>query len=210
MPKRIPDSPNLSRVQNIRKLVLFLLLLAGIALISVTASTWRSGSFQHELIEWIGIGLIVFCIIGRIWSSMYIGGRKTKELVQYGPYSISRNPLYLFTFLGAAGVGAQFGSLSLAFLTAFVAWTVFSIVVIKEEQALLAKFGKPYRNYLNRVPRFFPKLGLFRDLETVEVRPKIVRRTALDACFFLLSLPLAETFEHIQNDGYLPILFRLP
>ncbi len=201
--------PNLRRVQNIRKAVLLLALMGGVGFISVTASKWESGTAGHEVIEWIGVALIVFCIIGRIWASMYIGGKKTKELVHYGPYSVSRNPLYLFTFIGAAGMGAQLGSIALGFITAFIAWAVFSIVVMKEEQALLARFGTPYRNYMQRVPRFFPKFGLFRDLDLVEVRPKIVIRTALDACVFLLSMPIAEGFEHLQESGVLPVWFRL-
>lgn len=210
MKPRTPAPPNLSRVQNIRKMALLLCLVAGIGVISVAHSAWESGSLAHEWIEWFGVALIVFCIIGRTWSTLYIGGKKTRELVQHGPYSMSRNPLYLFTFLGAAGMGAQLGSLTLALVTAFIAWAVFSIVVMKEEQALRAKFGKPYRTYLQRVPRFFPKFSLFRDLETVEVRPKLVRRTFVDACIFLLSMPVAESFEYLQDHGILPILYRLP
>lgn len=210
MNKRTPKLPDLSRVQNVRKAVLLLFLLAGIGFVGVSASLWESGSFAHELIEWSGIALIVFCIIGRTWSSFYIGGRKTKELVQYGPYSVSRNPLYLFTFVGSAGVGAQLGSVSLAIATAFIAWVVFSIVVMKEEQALFAKFGAAYRKYVQRVPRFFPKLSLFRDLETVQVRPRIVWMTFVDACVFLLAMPVAEGLEYLQDSGVLPVLYRLP
>ncbi len=210
MTNRTKTTPNLSRVQTVRKAVLLLALVAGIACISVAGSRWESDTLAHEAIEWAGIALIVFCIIGRTWASLYIGGRKTRELVQYGPYSVSRNPLYLFTFIGAAGAGAQLGSVTLGLITAFIAWAVFSIVVMKEEQALLAKFGNPYKNYLERVPRFFPKLSLFRDLDVVEVRPRLVRQTFIDACVFLLAMPLAEGFEYLQETGMLPVLFRLP
>lgn len=210
MTKMIKPAPNLSRVQIVRKAVLLVALVAGIACISVAGSRWESGTLAHEAIEWAGIALIVFCIIGRTWSSLYIGGRKTKELVQYGPYSVSRNPLYLFTFIGAAGAGAQLGSVTLGLITAFIAWAVFSIVVMKEEAALLGKFGNPYRNYLARVPRFLPKLSLFRDLDVVEVRPRLVRQTFIDACVFLLAMPIAEGFEHLQEMGLLPVLFQLP
>jgi protein-S-isoprenylcysteine O-methyltransferase Ste14 len=120
MSKRTLQVHDLRRVQNIRKVVLLLALIGAVTVISVGASRWSSGSVAHEVIEWIGIALIVFCIIGRTWTSLYIGGRKNNKLVQYGPYSISRNPLYLFTFIGAAGMGAQLGSLSLALMSAFV------------------------------------------------------------------------------------------
>lgn len=201
---------HLGHVQKVRKAVLFLLLLIAVFFISVTASRWESGSFAHEAIEWAGLMLIVFCIIGRTWASLYIGGRKSKELVQHGPYSVSRNPLYLFTFIGAAGIGAQLGSAMLAFAAAFVAWIVFSIVTIKEEQVLQTTLGGAYRDYLARVPRFFPDFRLFRDLDIVEINPRLVWRTFIDACVFLLSIPLAEGFEHLQHTGVLPVLFRLP
>lgn len=210
MKKQSPSAPDLELVQRVRKLVLLAALLIAAGFVAVAASRWESGTLAHETIEWIGIGLIIFCIVGRTWSSFYIGGRKTKELVQFGPYSISRNPLYVFTFIGSAGVGAQLGSAVIAGLAAVIAWAVFSIVVQKEEQALLVKFGAPYRRYRDRVPRFFPAFGLWRDLETVEVRPKIIRSTFFDACVFLLSIPLAEFFEYLQHSGVLPVLLRLP
>ena len=35
----------------------------------------------------------------RWWSTLYIGGHKQKSVVSAGPYSVSRNPLYLGSFL---------------------------------------------------------------------------------------------------------------
>lgn len=208
--QRVRTGPDLTRVQRLRKLVLLAALSISAGFIAVAASRWESGGFAHEAIEWVGIGLIICCIVGRTWASLYIGGRKIKELVQFGPYSVSRNPLYVFTFIGAAGVGAQLGSVTLAFFCAVVCWAIFSFVVQKEEQALLIKFGVPFRRYLRQVPRFIPAFRLWRDLEIVEVRPKIIRSTFLDACVFLLAIPLAEAFECLQEFGLLPVLLRLP
>ena len=41
--------------------------------------------------------MILICILGRTWATLYIGGQKQRELVTKGPYSVVRNPLYLFT-----------------------------------------------------------------------------------------------------------------
>ena len=104
-----PTAPmKIHTVQAIRKIAFFIIAAIGIAVVAVTASAAPSGAAVHELIEWIGIVLIVICILGRTWSSLYIGGRKIDEFVQTGPYSIMRNPLYFFSCVGAVGVGMQF------------------------------------------------------------------------------------------------------
>ena len=55
------------------------------------------------------------------WSSLYIAGRKGRELVTVGPYSTCRNPLYFFSIVGAAGMGAQSGSLTLGLICGMIA-----------------------------------------------------------------------------------------
>ena len=53
------------------------------------------------LVGWVLVGVGVF---GRIWSGSYISGSKNAKLVVDGPYSICRNPLYLFSLLAGLGV----------------------------------------------------------------------------------------------------------
>jgi protein-S-isoprenylcysteine O-methyltransferase Ste14 len=53
----------------------------------------------------IGLALAGIASLGRLWCSLYIAGYKTEELITEGPYSIYRNFLYFFSFLGAIGVG---------------------------------------------------------------------------------------------------------
>jgi protein-S-isoprenylcysteine O-methyltransferase Ste14 len=203
-------SINLTSVQSIRKAVLAAFAVAGAAFVLVGDSRWPSGSFTHEGIEFLGLFLIVLCICGRMICTLYIGGRKIDTLVTDGPYSICRNPLYTLSIIGAVGVGAQLGSFTLAVTTGAVAYLVFLLVILKEEQGLAARFGQRYEDYVARVPRLFPKLGLWRDVEKVEVNPRLVRVTALDASIFLLSIPLAEGVEYLHDIGFLPTLITLP
>lgn len=203
-------SINLTSVQSIRKGVLFAFIVAGIGFVLVGDSRWHSGSFLHEGIEFVGLALIVLCICGRMLCTLYIGGRKIEKLVTDGPYSAVRNPLYSLSIVGAAGAGAQLGSIMLALATGAVAWLVFLLVVLKEEQVLLVRFGKTYEDYLARVPRLLPDFSLWREAEKVEVNPRLVRITALDASIFLLSIPLAEGFEYLHDIGLLPTVISLP
>jgi hypothetical protein len=154
--------------------------------------------------------LIVLCILGRTWCTIYIGGHKNEKLVTDGPYSICRNPLYLFSIIGATGVGAQLGSVVVALAAGFVAWLVFFLVVLKEEEFLVSMLGNAYRNYIVRVPRFLPKPSLWRDAKTLIVRPNSVLSTFVDACVFLISIPVAEGFDYLHDLGIVPVLIKLP
>jgi len=197
-------------VQAIRKIVLFCAIAIGVFIFAVSTSPYPSAGTIHELIEWIGIVLIVVCILGRTWSSLYIGGRKIDQLVTTGPYSISRNPLYFFSILGATGAGMQVGSVVLGLICGALAAIVFIVVVLQEEQLLAGRYKKRYRDYMNSVPRFIPDPRRWRDDKTLTIRPPRVLMTFADALMFLLAVPLAEGFEYLQEAGAIPVLFHLP
>lgn len=200
----------LATIQLIRKAVLFAIIVAGISLVVVASSRWPTGGYAHEGIELAGLFLIMFCIVGRTWCSLYIGGLKNKSLIDLGPYSVSRNPLYFFSIVGAVGIGAQVGSVVVALLAGAITWAVFQVLVFSEERALGKRFGESYRAYVARVPRFLPDLSLWRDADTLSVRPGIIRATFIDACIFLLSIPLAEGFDYLHDLGIVPVLFQVP
>jgi protein-S-isoprenylcysteine O-methyltransferase Ste14 len=201
---------NIAEVQIVRKLVLSVAILIGVMMFAVTNSRYPAGTTTHEVIEWIGIVAIVICILGRTWCSLYIGGRKIVQFVTDGPYSVSRNPLYFFSILGAGGAGAQLGSLVAGVLFGTLAWMVFHVVVLQEEAVLTERYGAAYSSYLVTVPRFLPNPRLWRDVPTLTVMPPKVLGTFADAMLFLLSVPIAESFELLQNLGLLPVLLRLP
>ncbi len=206
-----PTGPmKIHTVQAIRKVVFYIAALIGGFVFAVTTSVAPSGSMTHEMVEWLGIVLIVVCIIGRTWSSLYIGGRKIEEFVQTGPYSVMRNPLYFFSCLGAVGVGMQVGSVVLGLLTGLLAYAVFYVVVQREEDLLGERYGAAYAAYLAKVPRFFPNPFLWQDEPTLTIRPPRVTRTFLDALVFLLAVPGAEFFEQLQEAGVIPVLLKLP
>jgi len=208
IPLSTPVDP-LRRVQLIRKAVLLACILAAVALVAVTQSLGGETDL-HQGLELAGLGAIAVCIVGRAWCSLYIGGRKKAEIVDMGPYSLSRNPLYVFSFFGSFGMGAQTGSLMLAALFALIAFLVFRATVKKEEVWLAAAFGDVYAAYVARTPRFWPRFSLWRDRETLEVRPAFFLTTIRDGLVFLLAMPIFEGIEHLQDIGWLRILVHLP
>lgn len=200
---------DLQRVQRIRKAVMLLGIVGVVGVALLTRSEWGTGQF-HEAVEAVGLALIAVCIVGRAWCSLYIGGRKKSEIVQRGPYSISRNPLYLFSFIGAVGVGAQTGSVTLAGLFLAVTFVVFWFTLRREEDWLSEAFGAPYAAYVASTPRFGPDFSKWRDEGMLEIRPRFFLTTLRDGLVFLLAIPLFESVDRLQDIGWLAPILHLP
>ncbi|CAN5243063.1 isoprenylcysteine carboxylmethyltransferase family protein [soil metagenome] len=200
---------DLQRVQLIRKWAIGLSLLAAVTLALFTTTLWGGHDF-HEGTENFGLGAMVIAIVGRAWCSLYIGGRKKAEIVDTGPYSISRNPLYVFSYIGAFGVGAQTGSVTMGLLFLLIAMVVFHFTVGREEAWLLDAFGAPYAAYQARTPRFGPDFSKWRDNTTLEIRPQFFLTTLRDGLVLLLAIPIFEAIDKLQAMGVLPALLKLP
>ncbi|UIJ71412.1 isoprenylcysteine carboxylmethyltransferase family protein [Aurantimonas sp. HBX-1] len=197
----------LGRYQRQRKLALFAILFAAFMALLFVGSAWPEE--MHESVEMAGLALIVIGIAGRIWCTLYIGGRKAAEIVAEGPYSMSRNPLYVFSSIAAGGAGAATGSIVLGLVFAIGCAAAFRIVILREEAYLRDAFGTSFDSYVTRVPRFLPDISLFRDAPTITVDMALVYRTLGDGLVFFLAVPFFETVEMLQAGGYLPVLLRL-
>ncbi|SDA94643.1 methyltransferase family protein [Mesorhizobium qingshengii] len=200
----------LGNYQQMRRLVLAVLVVVLFLALLFGQSTFPPDTPVHESIEMFGVLLIFLGIVGRLWATLYIGGRKSSEVVTGGPYSITRNPLYVFSTVAAAGVGAQIGSFSGIILFAVLCAGAFHIVILREEKFLTEALGAPYAAYLARVPRFFPKLSLYQEGDTGSFRPCLLLTTLLDGLVFLIALPAFELIDGAQQSGMLPIWFTLP
>ena len=203
------DPHHLRRVQLIRKAALLFALLAVCAVAAISKSL-AIFPWLHDAVEVVGRAMIVICVVGRAWCSLYIGGRKKAEIVSVGPYSLCRNPLYFFSFIGTFGMGAQTGSVVFALVFLIIAIAVFHLTVRQEEIWLDATFGQPYRDYCARTPRFWPRFSKWRDSETIEVRPVFFLTTLRDGLGFFLVIPVFEALEHAQNVGWVRVLFTMP
>jgi protein-S-isoprenylcysteine O-methyltransferase Ste14 len=208
------DSANPERLRNtqrVRKYMLRFGFALCICFLITTDSTWRTQSpGAYELVSRLGTMLILVCVMGRTWCTLYIGGLKKRQLVTLGPYSVVRNPLYLFTIIGTAGIGAQAGSLIMALLLALLVGAVFYAVALREEAFLIATFGSEYAAYAHRVPLFLPRISAWQDAKQLTVSPYLVRRTFTDASLFLFAIPVNDLIDWLQDGGWLPVFLRLP
>jgi len=202
-------SDRLSRYQGRRRLALGILVAVIFTALLFVGSVTTADDRLHEYVEQVGAVLILAAILGRCWCTLYIGGRKSAEIVRGGPYSITRNPLYLFSAIGAAGIGAMSGSIVVALAFAAITALAFHFVILTEEAYLAEAFGEPYAAYMRDVPRFFPDPRLFVENDALTVRPQLIYRTFADGLAFALAYPFFEIVEWLQQSGTLPVLLRL-
>lgn len=202
------EPPSLGRYQHWRRLIIGGLLVLLVAMLLFVKS--NQSEIVHEKIELWGMMLMLVGIGGRLWSTLYIGGRKSTQIIDIGPYSVTRNPLYLFSAIAAAGVGMQVGSWSLGIVFAVLCWAAFMVVILREEGYLSELFGAQYLDYLARVPRFFPNPALYRDRTEITFQPARLKQTLVDGLFFFAAVPIFELIERGQEAGVIPAMLSLP
>ncbi|CDX26108.1 Nickel-cobalt-cadmium resistance protein NccN [Mesorhizobium sp. ORS 3324] len=195
--------------QHKRLIVVQVAAVLAIALLLFSKPFLSEGSNGHELMEMVGFGLVLTCFLGRLWSILYVGGRKNDELVVSGPFSMTRNPLYFFSTVGAVGIGLMFGSVLAAAMLGLASFLVFRFTASREAEFLSAKFGAAYTAYAQRTPRFWPNPLLYRDEDHWVFSTSALRSTFRDGLYFLGLFPLIETVEHFRVIGMLPTLFTI-
>jgi protein-S-isoprenylcysteine O-methyltransferase Ste14 len=80
--------------------------------------------------------------------------RPTDHLVTDGPFSFTRNPLYLAGTLLVLGIGLVLGIAWFLLLALSAAFTVQKVTIEQEERHLQARFGETYQDYARRVRRW--------------------------------------------------------
>lgn len=185
---------------------------AGILLIVLITSThsWPAGSLIDITIEFIGLALIIIGSYGRIWSYLYICGRKTGELVMIGPYSITRNPLYFFSLIGAIGIGFASENILVIGLILLFFILIYPIIISAEEKKLEELHGDAFRDYKNSVPRLFPKTFTVQHPELYEVHTRQFRRVFFDAMWFVWLFIIMQVIEKLHNLEIIPVLWKVP
>jgi len=196
----------IGRFPRHRLLVSRVYALALVALLLFSTRPIATGA-ARTVLHWTGFALLTACAYGRLWSLQYLTGFKTKRVIDVGPFSVVRNPLYLFSFLGALGFAlvANHAWFAAALLAAYVAYYPF--VVVSEERGLERELGAAYAEYRARVPRFWPRLTKYREPESFEIRARKFSRAYLDAVWFPLGYLLLNLLLDAKAAGWPPDLF---
>ena len=113
---------------------------------------------MDNIFDFLGLFIVLSGTFLRMIARGYkkVNSKSGHQLVAAGPYTISRNPMYLGSFLMGAGF-------------VFIVWPWWSVAVfgvlfylrfrpqiLKEEGYLKKSFGKTHEEYTRKVSRIFP------------------------------------------------------
>ena len=197
-------------IEHLRIIVsrIFAVLLIALILVSSSALS-QSAPLLGALLSFIGLALVSVAVIGRMWCSLYIAGYKTDRLIDQGPYSISRNPLYFFSMMGAVGIGFSTETLIIPAIILICFMAYYPLVIRSEESGLLKIHGENFQRYMTTVPRFFPAWKRLVEPEEYPVKPRTYRRHMNDVIWFLLILGFLELVKSFHQMGILPTVLTL-
>jgi protein-S-isoprenylcysteine O-methyltransferase Ste14 len=165
-----------------------------------TAGHFTSEMFIHHFCDSLGLVLLGICLLGRVYCTMQIGGRKSTELVTTGIYSVVRNPLYFFTFVGILGIGIISNQITVFAMVTIGFFLVYIPLIKREENFLQERFGAAFTSYLQRVPRLMPDFNLYNPPGEVTVNLTTLHNALRDALCWLLPFIVFETIEWAQHN----------
>ena len=187
---------------------LFAILILTLAV--VTGHSFGQDNPLDVLFEMTGLFLLTICSMGRLWALLYISGNKSNELITDGPYSVVRHPLYLFSLIGAIGIGLVSENLLILALIVVFYVMYYPFTILAEEKKLEGAFGEAYIEYKCKTPRFFPKLSLYKSPDLYTVKADTFVRNFAGGMWFIWIYILFHIIEMIQDMGYVPVYWRIP
>lgn len=166
----------------------------------VFAFFWMQNENERPEVFIFGLALVIAAFLLRLWAQLHLHYRlKVKKiLTTTGPYKYVRNPIYISNIMLLAGYVLMSELVWFVPVSIFYGYIVYHIVVAYEEHHLQEKYGMPYVEYLERVPRWMPNIsfhhtGAQRDGETSRFRTFLLPSLRAEyQCLVIALIPLAK------------------
>ena len=169
-----------------------------ILVVLFTPQTFAPHTLIHESLKLCGLLLVALCAMGRLYATAFLGGHKNSNLITQGPFSVVRNPLYVFSLIGVTGVALMSNHLILIICIPVLFFVLYLSLVKREEAFLRDAFGKEYEDYCKHVPRFFPDLSKYNAAENLVMSPKQLWHAFRDNLVWFVPSILFEVIEAIR------------
>lgn len=172
-------------------------------------SYWQASEVAEECFNSAALLLVTIGCLGRVWCLVYIAGRKNQELVTRGPYSLCRNPLYLFSLIGAVGVAMATCTFTLPLSLSIGFAGLYWRVILAEETRLARVHGDVYEHYRSMTPCFLPRFRQYKRADQIVLDVRSFQAGLIDAGWFLLAILGAHLVTELHEAGYRLVTFRL-
>jgi protein-S-isoprenylcysteine O-methyltransferase Ste14 len=186
-----------------------LILVAVVGVVAVSERPSLTG-LAGEIAQLLGLALMTCAALGRIWCSTFIAGFKDRVLVDSGPYSALRHPLYALSMVGMLGAGLATRSITLMVLLPAILALTHALAAKSEEQLLRELHGAAYDRYVAETPAFVPRFSKYTVPESLEMRPRVFWKAFLDAGSLIGVYVLIRIADALQAAGVTPTLLHLP
>ena len=119
-----------------------------------------------DWLRWLGAVIALLCVPSASWLFSNLGKNVSEtvltksdhSLVTTGPYRWVRHPLYATGGALLLAVGLMAANWFILALASVVVVVIRWLVVPREEEALIAKFGDDYRHYIQGTGGMLPRL----------------------------------------------------
>jgi len=133
----------------------------------------QQAGWLGDVAEIFGITFVLLGQILRISSRGYKSenSQNSHRLIQGGPYSLVRNPMYLGIFLIGFGVVLWLFQIWVIIVFLFFFIIRYNLLILEEEEKLVKFFPQEYPDYQRKAPRILPNLFKINKKDISEYLP---------------------------------------
>ena len=179
-----------------------------LVLVAISERRFAAGLVGAAL-QFVGLACVACAALGRIWTSVFIAGFKDQWLVRSGPYAVVRHPLYALSMLAMLGLGLTTGSMAIALAMLVLFSAIYTTAARDEDRHLHELHGAAHERYERDVRAWLPRWSGYVIPDSLEVRPRVLWKSFLDAGSLLGFYGLLRLADALQQHGVTPTWLTL-
>jgi protein-S-isoprenylcysteine O-methyltransferase Ste14 len=162
-----------------------------------------------DVLQFAGLACVACAALGRVWTSVFIAGFKDRVLVRSGPYAVLRHPLYALSLLAMLGLGLTTGSITVTLVLLAVFGAIYWAAARDEDRHLRGLHGVAHERFEREVRALLPRWSAYALPDSLEVRPRVLWKSFLDAGSLLGFYGLLRVADALQQHGVTPTWLTL-